>query len=290
MTTHHFIAVVNHELGGELEIKAVSDEFNKDDMMRYKRAAHALREWVASDQFVLLEHSYDQYLATAESLRKQYQSPPLPEGDVVRLTLNFALLGFLSMVRLYLDHAEFQLKKLPGGEKSSEFKAFKKVTAHEYDSVFAYRFCVALRNYAQHCGFPISGFNASAELMPGSSNKKFSFMIDFDRNHLLRSYDRWKGIIKEDLKIQPEHFSVEGIVKDFMACLRRIQDNLILNAKPRLLEYVNFIQGLMKKAEAEKGTPVILRLKVVEGSNLPKPTLIKFPLRHIELLTRSNFT
>jgi hypothetical protein len=68
--------------------------------------------------------------------------------------MNRRMVNFLSSARLYLDQVPQDLHTIDG-KTSKQTDIFTEWRRKQYDSSCAYRVLEALRNYAQHCGFPV---------------------------------------------------------------------------------------------------------------------------------------
>jgi hypothetical protein len=84
--------------------------------------------------------------------------------------MNRRLMNLLSSARLYLDQILQELSSFYGND-SKQTETFKKATSTEYDTSLAYRALEALRNHAQHFGFPVHAVTIRFEredINPGS--------------------------------------------------------------------------------------------------------------------------
>ena len=70
--------------------------------------------------------------------------------------VNRRVANLLSSVRFYLDQVPQEINSIYG-KKSNQADIFKGFTSKQYDSSLAYRAIEALRNHAQHFGFPVDG-------------------------------------------------------------------------------------------------------------------------------------
>jgi hypothetical protein len=70
--------------------------------------------------------------------------------------------NWLASTRLYLEsERDFILGQF--GEDSEEFRRYGQITSQAFDSYPGYRFLYNLRDYAQHCGPPVSGMTVSSD-------------------------------------------------------------------------------------------------------------------------------
>ena len=71
------------------------------------------------------------------------------------LIVNRRLMNLFNACRGYLDHTKHHLNSIQNPIRLSYFEEFKKYASEQYDAHLAYRAMEAMRNYAQHAGFPI---------------------------------------------------------------------------------------------------------------------------------------
>lgn len=157
------------------------------------------------------------------------------------IALNRRLLNYLSSFRTFIDHQERKLKHLQSSNQDW-FRLFKDRTAFHYDRCFAYRFLWRLRNYVQHCGLPLGGFEVTSRRDQDGNESRY-FYAYFDRNSLIDNFDDWKTV-KDDLEKQPERIEVMPHVHQLKSCL---DDLAMLAAKidlENLGAHWDFLAGL----------------------------------------------
>ncbi|WP_143175298.1 hypothetical protein [Cryptosporangium aurantiacum] len=122
-------------------------------------------------------------------------------------------------MRLFLDHHETDFKRTYGKD-SSEFARLKAAEAREYDAWPAYGIIYKLRDYNLHCGFPLDHIKMESTQDP-SSEEATTVQFHLDRDELLATFD-WKSKVTADLRALPRHFTIEPLIRDTIACFRRI--------------------------------------------------------------------
>ena len=81
------------------------------------------------------------------------------------LIVNRRRMNLLNACRGYLDHTKHHLNSIHCPTTLSYFEEFKKYASEEYGAHLGYRAMEAMRNYAQHAGFPISvTYDAASDL------------------------------------------------------------------------------------------------------------------------------
>ena len=129
------------------------------------------------------------------------------------LNLNRLLNNYLSSVRLFLDHMEYDLKKRHGNESEIVFD-FKSLCSDIYDKNFSYRFIYHLRNYVQHCGMPIGHISFKSKVDDHDRNRSNKVLeLKFNRDELLREHN-WKKDLKSEIEILPSKFDINPHIVD----------------------------------------------------------------------------
>lgn len=100
-----------------------------------------------NELFTEFQRSYEEYLIAADG------TDTSKANDLVRYIKNY-----LASYKSYLDGMETVLSRT---FDRKIYELFKKLQSKAYDSNFDYRFIYNLRNYAQHCGSPISNVKRS---------------------------------------------------------------------------------------------------------------------------------
>jgi hypothetical protein len=134
-------------------------------------------------------------------------------------------INWLTAVRLFLDHAETDLKRRFGAT-SGQVAHFKQLAQESFDRSFPYRFVWKLRNYVQHCGWPLSSMSMSLRpSAPGMAFRDVEFLLD--PQALLEAYDAW-GPVKKDLRARTAPFPLIEMAEDATEELRKIAHELLV--------------------------------------------------------------
>jgi hypothetical protein len=257
----------------------------------YKNAVTELRAWVTSDAHSLIGYSLTSLKNTVERCAALYKSPPRPNNPhAVKLAINADFLNLLGNAHLYLNHTETMLKRATYQDADKDLAKFEEVTAYEYDNVFAYRFSYKLRNYAVHCGFPISGFSAHSGFVNGTQEEEHSFEISFKSQELLSNFEKWGAQVKKDLAAQPEQFDAVKIAEDYVDALNRVQVAMIEQYAPRLHKLAATVQETANFASSLEGSPHIISMLPDEEIKPPVTKLDmsieRIPLELVELASK----
>ena len=208
------------------------------------------------------------YVAYME-LMKHYTAVSMSSEQIDGVTtdqmlgnVNLHIMNYLSSVKTFLQHSEFNLKK-KYGKNSQRFKSFKNATNHAFDTCFSYRFLYHLRNYVQHCGMPVAGFDEPKIIHNDKINKRFTFFLVAycDRDELLRKYDKWHETLLKEIPKLPDRIDISPHIYHMMICINHISRIIIKNDLPELLDRTRFLIKLMN--------PVIRDTSPLENLNYP---------------------
>jgi hypothetical protein len=266
----YYFGASRGRIGSKEPIAQGVHKANDEEVDEYREAVKELRKWAKSDAFVLVEHSFKRYQMAVGQLTKDFQTKAPTTLDSAKLTLNAEFIGLLCMFRFYIDQTETMLSRHNSSDAKTEYDSFKKATAAEYDKYFAYRFCWQLRNYAQHCGLPITNVRFISKT-EGDSPIFLAMSlleIQFSRDTLLQNFDGWQNI-EEDLKRQPEKIFVTPIAEQLLECLRRIQKTALQSRYERLKEAAETIRKAATYANGTDGYPCLLTFHLAGDKSNP---------------------
>jgi hypothetical protein len=171
-----------------------------------------------------------------------------PEFRLIYRNANRLLFNLLTSGRTLIDHQETFLKK-EYGKDSQEIKDFKSIASDIFDSSFEYRFTYKLRNYAQHCGFPISSFKFSSnnKRLGNLINIKTNFNPLFVKEELLSKFDGWGSIVKNDIRNQPDEFPVMWTISIYYKGMKIINNEFERIELSKLSKRFLGLKEFMKK-------------------------------------------
>lgn len=164
--------------------------------------------------------------------------------------------NWLASTRLYLEsERDFLLNQF--GEDSDEFRRYRRATSEAFDSYPRYRFLYNLRDYAQHCGPPVSGMMVSRD----PTDKRVIGMY-LSRSELLVARFDWSRHAKELLARWPEKISVMPLIEESMAGFRTIEDELLRILLTRCARAATTMREGMARVAGIDGHPAVFRLPV----------------------------
>jgi len=265
---------------GIIALRDLTDSEYQD----FKKASALLWEYSKEYQvYVILVFNYFDLQRRLEKYASEYRDlnrAPLVE---ISVEINRYLLNWLSSVRTFLDHSEYNLKK-QYGHNSDEVKLFETTCAEAYDNHFSYRFTYRLRNYAQHCGLPVGTLSLGSKFDQRTGTTSSYFKVCFNRDELLKKFNDW-GPVEQDLKKQTETFEINQHVDETMTQLSEIQDTVQSNRLSELINMVKLIDRLIEPTRGEQGTPCILVPRDDPANPKMKHVTIEWiPLHIMEIL------
>lgn len=221
-----------------------------DEHAACSTATDKLHQFIGAAQlYMIAEWNYQDYCETIDGYRQlDFQRlQALLKGKVLVLDINRVLLNLLASVRMYLDHTETSIKRRHG-DTSQNWNNFKQACSSAYDGLFSYRFLYKLRNYAQHCGLPLSSFTASVREHPERTGEPYhELSFGLERDNALREYN-WGRQLNQELAQQPGTIEVDQHVYLLMQSIRQINQVFVKDELSKLRPEAVHINQLAKKA------------------------------------------
>ena len=241
------------------------EHFEREDAAMFMLCVIELRKYLHdSNRFLIVEKAYEDVKAFLVSTAEK--------ADLLTTTFfNNLVMFYFFAFRVYLKHWEVYLKREKDENHLSEFK---RLTSKEYDSSQSYRFAESMRNYIEHCQFPISHMNVS-KLIPG---KKRSVTAHANRKALLDF--NWKPKELKMLNSYPEKINMVKVINESYAALKRVQTGLLRYLETREL-YLMCIGVLALRKKYRKDENLIaMKICYLEASIFQDAW--KYDMQHFE--------
>jgi len=194
-----------------------------------KNSANNLIEAVLiEEKFDILIENYFEYEMTLlnSSLHNLLYSLDKDYLMDARSQITRRIINFLSTCRMYLDHSKHHLSNIYGKE-SKIFKKFNEKISIEYDSKLSYRIIEAMRNYAQHRGYPIYGIMLEGKLLDGDIKKDrlysttpYLIPSEFEND------EKFNKSVYEEMKKFSKKIDLKMVVRDYIESLGSIHQKL----------------------------------------------------------------
>lgn len=208
------------------------DIFAEFDRSTYERFLEAFNNAMAPNERFnreLIERNFQSYVdhekfaATLIGLGREFGTP---DRKALAGSVMSQIMNWLMSFRLYLDHAETDLKRR-FGRTSDQVRRFEARTAQAFDQHVGYRFTYRFRNYVQHCQAPVSSIviTRPTERQQNPFIKQTAAFL-LHRDELLRSYSGW-GPVANDIEAMGGTFPLLPLAEEAMNELRDI-DRLLL--------------------------------------------------------------
>jgi hypothetical protein len=169
--------------------------------------------------------------------------------------MNRRLTNLLSSACLYLDQAPHNLNAIYG-ERLEHTVTFKQCCASQYDSSPAYRIMEALRDYAQHRGFPVHALTLKferADTTPGSQLRAgLQLFVDVKR---LAQDRRFKKTVLEELAARADqgHVNLTLLIREYVERLCTVHEFLRGRLSTDVASWDQTIIGALDRARGAFG-------------------------------------
>jgi hypothetical protein len=195
----------------------------------------------------------------AKKMPHGLMQPSTTASNDMFIEVNKGVLNLLSSLKTFLEFADTYLKR-KYGDQSEQALSFKKEQSAKFDNNFSYRFCYKLRNYAQHCGLPVSGLETNTTHL-SSTEMVSNFTLTLYRDQLLSAFT-WGRHVALDLKRLPEVFDLKVHLDSFTNDVKQLCDTLIHLDFPSIKDSLQRISLLTQEVSAKHpdGKPVIYNL------------------------------
>jgi len=191
----------------------------------------------------------------------------------LKAEINRFVNNYLSSFRMFIDHADVKLGRR-FKKDSEEYKNFITLTNKAFDNNFSYRFLYKLRNFCQHCGLAITGFQVEG-LTNGSS-----FTFNFQREYLLKEYDSWGKVVKEDLINGAEHININPVLNNHFTIVSKFSEKIHSLYESRFINALEFLNAVISDFRSDK--EILIISEDIEGRNKNQISKTKFPLQLID--------
>jgi hypothetical protein len=173
---------------------------------------------VEMNSFAYVERAYENWERAIKVARTTQNNPFSAELNGTLINVVGATMDWLCAARTFVDHNTYRASRSDDSETLDFFKA---ACSRQYDDRFGYRFCVRLRNYAQHLGIPLHGLHIGGD-----------FLV-LDRDILLERFNGWSSVAAE-IRACPSAIPLVPLVEDAMMGLRVIGDSVLEHTASRI--------------------------------------------------------
>jgi hypothetical protein len=239
-----------------------SIEVSKQQCDEYLDAISRYRALSERNTYQVLQRNYARLtsmLGTYTNLERVSGSFRAVDTRMVSILFTGEMTNWLASTRLYLEsERDFLVGQF--GEGSEEIRSFKAATSRAFDTYPGYRFLYNLRDYAQHCGPPVSGMNVSR-----NPQGKTIIEMYLNRSELLIARFSWSHHSKTLLNSWPEQISIMPLVEEAMTGFRLIEEEVLRILIHRCGAALSKMREGIARIEAE-GHPAVFRLPPPGGS------------------------
>ena len=262
------VGVFSGDGPSNLQVK-ILHEFDSQTYTRYSRAVINSLRPLNDFNIALVEKNFVSYLNVQKftgRLMTLGRAIGIPDRAKLGESVMGQIVNWLTSFRLFLDHAETELKRLYGKD-SPQMKRFKKQTSVAFDSACGYRFVYKFRNYVQHCGAPLSTITVGRRAdNAGDSARVVTFSLNRDR---LLSDGDWGATVRADLEKMDEAFELEPLAREAMEQIREISQLLLdISLEEGARTIFDVREALNLIPSDEEGVPNLFRFTVGEDCQI----------------------
>ena len=249
----------------------VDTHISEAEFSRYVEAIGQVDRLRLQQQYALVERNYRRLRTIREYYNNGFSVGTLgrKDFDEAIFSYNSELVNWLTSTRLFLDHNKVALKR-EYGDEPGKVEAFHHARQTEHSNSAAYRVLYNLRDYAQHCGFPVT--EISTFLKNGIDRSDgIELRLLLNRDELLGDSFDWKRGPRSDLEGLDETFEIDGMAVDFMESLRRLHWLLIDDRVRAAAEVHSTIEEAYERFDGDAGGARCLIRLVVERDEQGAP-------------------
>ena len=257
---------------GTLDISVHSldfEEIHYEELKEYSNVIFEVKPIVVS--FEVVKKNFEEIFTTASSYKEDIKDTKSAGPTEIHLSLESMVSmtqrigNFLAAASSFLTNSEVRLEKVYGKD-SKELESWNEFRRNLHKNKFSYRFMYELRNYSQHYGLPLSGFNLNLNDML-TTDKKVNFVMYLSKDELLKDKFNWKklsceiGLLEETTDIVPfltEYFDViKAIFIKFMDqfCPKLIECHEYVATFHKVFKIPEGVSPMLFKGESPNGQP-----------------------------------
>jgi hypothetical protein len=243
---------------------AAAETISKEEYEKYLAAISTYRSLVERSTYLVLAQNHLKLRAIIDTYsnigRIGGTTRYINNRDV---SLNFmgAFTNWLSMTRLYLEsERDFLLRS--GGDGNPELDQYTAAAAHAFDTYPGYRCLYNLRDYAQHCGVPLSG------LALGQEDGQLSIDFYLSKSELTAARFAWSRHAQQLLESWLEQISIMPLVDEAMNGYQYIEDQILAILLDRCGSVVAALRDGIERAGSQDGNPAVFGLPTGSGGQM----------------------
>ena len=232
-------------------------ELDSDESEELMKSLECFKETLDRTTFRVLARNYQTFADVENHLRAQSM------GARPRTTINpehysillvTAIVNYLTGMRMFLDHAEGDLKRRDEKDGGRRYSNWRKVCSDEYDDYFAYRFLYRFRNYVLHVGLPLAKLEFSTQLVGGRTAGRV--FLSESPSQLVANYSGW-STVAEELNGLSSDIDLAEQIHVSMECLQRVFEALVREDKPELEKSVLAFRRIVGDLASFEGQPLL---------------------------------
>jgi len=251
-----------------------------------KRADTALRPFTEDSPMARLQRETALLSQTMETaLTTRGTANMMDAGSAIHRQFSVWLFAF----RACDDHTAHQLSQ-SFGVSSTAFRAFRALTALEYDRDFAYRLCCQLRNADQHVGDVINWMRLDVQSGDDEGDRQATLVTQLDPAGLASEFPRMKPAVRAELFACTGNLELILLVRSAALSWDRIACGLLLAVWDDIAPLVDLCTSLHAEALNAGGLWAVFIDAAPEDVPDGNWQIRHNPYQRAELVTRNRAT
>ena len=167
--------------------------------------------------------------------------------NLERGLFNRRLANLLSAGRTYIDHMKQHIDRIFHNRSINPFDINVELSK-QYDLRFGYRCMETLRNYVQHCGFPVHMLSFQRNRVERQNKNLFQFaIIPYLRPKDLKEDDGFKKKILKEMEAMGEEIDLKFLVRDYMEGLSIVHSEVRKHVHQECAEWEYIISEAIER-------------------------------------------
>jgi hypothetical protein len=205
-------------------------EIPKEQYQNIKSAREALFEVLyLEEKFDIVIENYLEYeteLVSSSARWMLFRDQNYLWFQRERNLISRRIANLLSACKQYLDQCVHHINNIYGKDSTISFE-LETLKSSQYDTQLGYRAMEALRNYAQHRGFPVHSVTFNTRVVERDSNNKTLFALTPYIDLIILEKDKkFKKTILHELRKHGEKVDVKPLIRNYIEGIGAIHSHI----------------------------------------------------------------
>lgn len=192
-----------------------------------------------------------------------------------RIELNYRVLAVCAALRMYEEFTFAELRRKYGRESEYELEA-KSILSRTYDSCFAYRLLINLRNALVHGSTSLLNISAT-ESRPNGDAGRIVHHLEIKLNREAFARSSVKAPIRHEVGALADNPELLSLCDDVLEPMEDLNGWFNALLVPRLEEHIAILANITMEAASKGGYPTLMKLKKSGIRPTAAPEKVSFP-------------